>query len=146
MSPSDHTSPASPPACAADAKRAGYISGLRRLADVLEASPAVPLPYDGTTLSISLYYSEHDSRQAEFIEIVRALGPVDWQEKVKSSGAYGYDLVGKLDGLLINVAAHLDAVCTKRVVGIDRIGGQDVPVTEWVTPLAEILAPAGGAS
>lgn len=137
MASSDHTSTAGTP----DKRRAGYIAGLRRLADVLENTPELPLPFDGSSTAISIFFHGIDS--ATFIAAARAFGAVGWQEKLNQPRTSDYELSGKLAGLKVDLDAKSAEVCTPHVVAINRINGEDVPVTEWTTPLAEILTDGG---
>jgi hypothetical protein len=135
-------------------KRAGYITGLRALADILENHPEVPLPHDGTgsEIAINAFLTSDDPR-AELAAAARAF-PCAWRKGARD-GEYGdyFDLHGELHGLKLRLTAFREAICTKVVTGtedreveevvtpaVTRTVTKPVPVVEWVcTP---VLAPA----
>lgn len=98
----------------AAAKRAAYISGLRKLADILEQHPAVPPPSDGFDMPITLWFTyQFDDPRSAMAEAARTL-PCNWTKNVLdvSGGSAFFNLAGSLDGLLIELTAHRDQVCT----------------------------------
>lgn len=103
-----------------DAKdRADYIKGLRLLADVLEASD-IPLPSHGTSeyMALGWYVTSSDDEKAEAAAIVRALGGHWGKDPV---GDELFSFKGKIAGLYVDVTAHREAVCTRRVVGTETV-------------------------
>jgi hypothetical protein len=103
--------------------RTAYISGLRRLADLLESDPDFPLPYTGGPLSglkwIVGYGKDQDAAwQRDFLRrFARAVdGPVQ-----KGYRDEAFDLVGKLDGLHLDVIAQRDAVCERVITGTREV-------------------------
>lgn len=110
-------------------ERAGYIAGLRQLADALEAHPELPLPYDGTTGALTMQFL-HDDPRAAMAAAARAL-PCQLDKVINNyddmpQGGYLY-LRGKLAGLRVELVTYRDAVCT-------IAGYEDREVNEVVTP------------
>ena len=98
------------------ADRAGYIAGLRRIADALEADPLLPLPYDGTSSEFPVFTHSQD----ELVRWVRVLdGKRD--KEVTDSPGYGFELRGVVGALRVLVYAPRDLVCTRRVVGTREV-------------------------
>lgn len=95
--------------------RDGYTAGLRELADILDAHPGVPLPYDGrpadegTPLTIYMF---HLSKK-DIITAVRAFPGT----KTKRFDDPYVSIGVALSGLGIVLTTHREKVCTKRVVG-----------------------------
>jgi hypothetical protein len=91
------------------ADRAGYIAGLRQLADLLEQHPDVPLPHHGQSPAyarLAIY-----QRSGEGIDVYRQ-HMVDLAEKVEANkDVYGYSLLGRLAGLYMDYTADLTGVC-----------------------------------
>lgn len=111
----------------AEDSRSAYISGLRKLADALEATPEVPLPHEGRACAISIYF--HDDTPERMAAAARAI-PCSWQKQVREyEDSAWMDLHGSLDGLTIELTAPRDTVCTRRVVGTETR-----EVEETVTP------------
>lgn len=104
-------------------KRAGYIDGLRCLADILEDDDAVPLPYhgDGTAITISAFLNAPDPRAA-LAAAARAFRGMTWRKDVRES-EYGdyFDLEGELHGLKLVLTAYRDAVCERVVTGTREV-------------------------
>ena len=115
--------------------RAAYIQGLRQLADILEAHPEVPLPYEGgrRTTAITIHFLHDDDPRAELATAARAI-PCTWQKETSEPDPDGkwaayFDLNGQLGGLHLKLTAYRDAVCTRVVTGLE-----DREVQEIVTP------------
>ena len=115
-------------------RRAAYTAGLRQLADILDAHPEVPLPYEGTGKSlgkrISFYYLGDKDPRAALAAARRAFGvPMEKNDSIDSS----FSLTGSLAGLHFALTAEREAVCERVVVGTREVEVEDV---EWrCTPL-----------
>lgn len=91
-----------------------YISGLRKLADLLESKPDIPLPIQGHSgIELSFRAGEwdqdHDEQRAAMARIVRAF-PVELR---KTASEYFFGFEGKLDGLHFDVYVDRDVVCER---------------------------------
>lgn len=138
------TSPDSPeidPVQAAIAtRRAGYIAGLRELADLLEQHPEVPTPYQGSEGKYAALSIHHLGTGPEvkpaFAATVRAL-PGSRTKDVRDGdyGAY-FDVHAVLGGALhVKVTAYRDTVCERHVVGTREV---ELPAqAEQVIPARE---------
>jgi hypothetical protein len=93
--------------------RNAYISGLRKLADALETHPEVPLPYEGETTELTLFFFAGDDPKAEMAAAARAL-PTSFRKE--ADGKY-FDLKGHLDGVQIRLCAMREQVCERVVTG-----------------------------
>lgn len=142
----------------AEQTRTAYIAGLRQLAEVLETSPEVPLPYEGTLSPMSFHFLNGEDARAEMAAAARAL-PTVWSKNVWSAGTTNYfDLNGSLHGLTIHLSAYRDAVCERIVTGTREVTTDEpdpaalaavptVTVTRTVEDVQWVCAPilAGGA-
>ena len=106
--------------------RAAYISGLRKLADHLEANHALPLPYNG---ALSVFVRT----KAEAVAYARLMGKAE--KSFTDSTAYGFNLTGSIDGLNVLVYAPREEVCTRVVIGTREV------VTEVPDPDALAAVP-----
>ena len=98
-------------------KRASYVSGLRKWADILEAHPQVPLPFYGTdSKSPVLINFGGEGTRDELAAARQAIGG-QWEKTVDEAWL---NLNGQLDGFYIQLYASRDAVCTRRVVGTEE--------------------------
>jgi len=104
--------------------RAGYIAGLRRIADALESDPLLLLPYDGTGSEFSVFTDSRD-------ELVRWARVLDGKrdKEVTDSDHYAFKLHGVVGSLRVLVYAPRDEVCTRRVVGTREVT-EEVPDPE----------------
>ena len=130
----------------AAADRARYIDGLRILAQVLQDHPEVPLPYqgrhDGTAMSFHFFGGEP---RAAMAAAARAL-PCALRKEVRgysdaAEDSY-LDLVGALAGVQLRLTAFRDAVCTRRVTGVEDREVEEVvtpAVTQMVTKPVEVV-------
>lgn len=102
----------------ADPQRTAYIIGLRKLADVLEANPAVPLPAgSGTDGGVPVLFGFYGSgSRDELAAAVRAF-PITFS---KDADSKWLNLNGRLAGLHVQLYASRDQVCTRRVVGTEE--------------------------
>ncbi|MCA1782012.1 MAG: hypothetical protein LC679_07515 [Intrasporangiaceae bacterium] len=101
--------------------RTARIDGLRQLADLLEANPAIPAP---ETVHIWLWsMSNGDTdKVAALSTFARAMpGKVD-----KKIDEQDYKLTAHLDGLRVAIVANRKDVCVKQTVTKE--------VEEWVCP------------
>ena len=96
--------------------RAGYIQGLRELADWYEHNPDVGLPHYGHHDRPLYVFGEEDT-QSRMAELARRLAPCRKIEPYV--GAVG--LTHTFTGLTLGIAFSRSAVCTKRVTGIREI-------------------------
>lgn len=98
--------------------RAGYIAGLRQLADVLEQHPEVPLPFQGHGMALTFSFFRHgDDNRAAMAAAAKAL-PCQLQ---KAGSDEYFDLNGKLAGLKIQLTAFRGEVCERVVVGTREV-------------------------
>ncbi len=101
--------------------RAEYVKGLRALADILEAHPEVPLPYQGSSpqyARLTFHFLNADDPRGEMAAARRALGvPLD---KDARDDAY-FDLKGSLHGLHFTMTAFRAAVCERVVTGTREV-------------------------
>jgi hypothetical protein len=154
----DNQTPAEATA-ADDSRRAGYIKGLRALADALEDNPAIPLPYQGTDADITIMFLTGDDRRRGMADAARAI-PCDWAKTPWGDGgstAY-LDLMGQLHGLRLALTAYRNDVCERVVTGTREVtktvkdpealaAVPEVEVTETVENVewicGSLLAPEG---
>lgn len=99
-------------------RRADYITGLRRLADILDDHPDVPLPYEGAGTAITFHFLNAEDPKAALAACARAL-PTNWTKQVSGGGKYPnyFDMYGSLAGLKLHLTAFRDDVCERVVVG-----------------------------
>ncbi len=98
--------------------RAAYSAGLRQLADLLDAHPEIPLPYDGRPNGGTPITIHHlDGNRGAFAATVRALPG----RKEKAVHGDYYDVNVSLHGLRLTVAAFRDTVCERIVTGTREV-------------------------
>ena len=112
--------------------RAAYISGLRKLADHLEANHALPLPYNGSASALSVFVRT----KAEAVAYARLMGKAE--KSFTDSTAYGFNLTGTIDGLNVLVYAPREEVCTRVVTGTREVV-TEVPDPEALAAVPTIL-------
>lgn len=117
----------------ARADRAGVVAGLRAFADLLETDPSVPMP---TNLYFSLFVhgdEETDEKQATR-KLLRSLGGGHWDK-----ADYDNRLIfkGWLHGVPVDVWVNREAVCERRVIGVDEVT-ELLPVGEDTRPVAPV--------
>jgi hypothetical protein len=96
--------------------RAGYIAGLRTLADALANDPDLVLPWDGSEhSSISIF----TQTKAEIAAYARLMGKAS--KKVNDSESYGFQLRGLLHGVNLLVYAPRSEVCERVVTGTREV-------------------------
>jgi hypothetical protein len=105
------------------ADRAGYIAGLRKLADVLEGHPEVPLPSAGQTRSSAMSIPFYGGTREEMAAAKRAIPVGTWSKEVwdGESGSSYFELTGRLEGLSLKLATYRDQVCTRVVTGTREV-------------------------
>lgn len=104
--------------------RAAYIQGLRAIADLLEANPALP-PFHGGEWTDQLWFvaghGDTDDVARERLGILaRAMGAAR-KEYHDDSPFHGFALVGSIHGFRVDVRAPREAVCTKVVIGTREV-------------------------
>lgn len=101
------------------AERAAYISGMRKLADILEAHPELELPFEGhrTEMIVVPVYGGDASKSAKrFSRLIP--GRID---KEPSTSGDSMSLIGSIDGLKIRMLLNRDDVCERVVVGTREV-------------------------
>jgi hypothetical protein len=108
--------------------RTAYTAGLRQLADILDAHPDVPLPYEGRVSPISFAFHgyEVEDHAGELASAARILIP-GIREK-KADDAY-FRVAGSLHGLRIECWAMREQVCERIVTGTREVT-REVPDPE----------------
>jgi hypothetical protein len=102
--------------------RAGYIAGLRQLADILEQNPALSLPYgcgtgDDPSQRVTFYYLSDEDPKGALAEFARIMpGPLQKQEQTDC-----FALVGKLGALHFDGVVYRGAVCERIVTGTETV-------------------------
>lgn len=114
-----------------DETRAAAISGLRKLADLLEAHPELPLPYHGFGVPAKIYMLGSD--RSAFVDAVRAL-PGKADKRVDNDT---YRVSVKLHGLEVEVVAYRDDVCERVVTGTREVT-KTIPDPNVVVPVVEV--------
>lgn len=129
-------------------KRAAYTEGLRRLADVLDANPDLPLvSLEGSTsgdqFSVHVRGHGHGSRGAAaeaFGSVLRALNGTDWQ---RDEGSGNFTVRGRIAGLWVGVFTGRDHLVERTVIDRREVDGRVIETVEWFEPSVESLL-AGG--
>jgi hypothetical protein len=107
-------------------QRGGYTAGLRALADLLDAHPEVPLPYDGTLGRISIHHlypiDPKRTVREEFQATLRALPG----RKDKDPDSTYFNVEVELHGLSLVVTAFREEVCERVVKGTREVS-REVP-------------------
>jgi hypothetical protein len=119
--------------------RAGYVAGLRLLADLLERHPGLPLPNagarDGNPLTIYYFGAGRDA----LAEFARALpGPLRKSTTDGKDGAPDtFRLAGRLAGLHVEAVAYRDTVCVRVQTGTETVT-REVPDPSVVVPTVTV--------
>jgi hypothetical protein len=102
--------------------RAGYIAGLRKLADLLEQHDDLPLPYEGSSSSggrrITFYYF---GETAEAFKAAARMLPGPLTKEITDGALPTFTLTGAVAGVHFQATAHRDLVCERVVVGTDEV-------------------------
>ena len=91
--------------------RAAYIEGLRQLAAALEASPELPLPYQGHgRVSLTFHYLQAEDPAGEMTAAARALPCPSWAKEISHSYLYlRGQVAGGLDVELVTFTTDVGA-------------------------------------
>ena len=100
--------------------RAGYITGLRALADLLEAHDELPLPYN----DIHWHFLSGRDDKADLARFARLIGGAltknTYGDDSSPGGAY-FELRGRVHGLTVSASAYRNQVCTRVVTGTREV-------------------------
>lgn len=107
-------------------ERAGYVDGLRRLADLLAANPVLPLPWNDDITPVTLFTRRGTDQKAVAAAFARAVGGVVAK---RPRGDY-LDLIGRVGALRVELVADRDAVCERIVVGVETVTVPARPAVE----------------
>ena len=105
-----------------DNARSAYTAGLRQLADILDAHPEVPLPYEGHSPEygrMSFHFLSAENPRSEMAAARRALG-VPMEKTARDDNQY-FDLKGNLNGLYFTMTAFRKDVCERVVVATREV-------------------------
>lgn len=106
-----------------DGQRTAYIAGLRALADVLEQHAEVPLPYGGSSTSMTIYFLGGKAPRTAMAATARAF-PCNWRKQTREyeDGRVAYfDMDSELHGLKVQLTAYREAVCERVVTGTREV-------------------------
>lgn len=118
-------------------RRDAYTSGLRKLADLLDQHPDLPLPSvgrGGGTPPVRIDFFGDDAREAMAAAARAIPGPLT--KRVWGDGAY-FALDAQLDGLTVALDAERDVVCERVVTGTRKVT-KTVPDPAVVVPMVEV--------
>lgn len=129
--------------------RSECIAGLRAMADLLEATDALPLP-EPVNFAWNVWGNFQDDVPAEVARIAKLLpGRLDKNDPTVSdfNGRY-YQLTGKVGGLTTEICAYREMVCERVVTGSETVtktvpapDAPTVEVTETVETVEWICKP-----
>lgn len=94
--------------------RAAYTDGLRKIADLIDEHPELPLPFygaDGNSLSWFVYDTAHLALLLDAME----------GQRHKDYGTYFADVKGHVAGVLVEAHIPREQVCERRVVGTETV-------------------------
>ncbi len=111
-----------------DKYRAGYIDGLRQIADWLEQHPDVRLPYLGDN-ELDIYV--HGDIPAEMATIARAMGAAEKGARSYSSGSERFTLSRQFGALRVVASCPRDEVCERVVVATETLT-ETVPDPQYI--------------
>jgi len=115
--------------------RAGYIAGLRALADVLERHADLPLPSYGTADYNPIYLAFFGADAREELAAAARVMPCRLD---KDATEKWFNLDGWLRGLRIQLTAKRDLVCERVVIGTETVVEQ-VPDPAVEVPMVEVV-------
>jgi hypothetical protein len=121
-----------------DTSRREYAAGLRKLADIIDDCPEVPLPYEGTNspLMITFFRFEYDTDEDVRQAMMAARKAIGGQWDKDASSAY-FNLDRHLFGLKLQLTAPRESVCERVVVGTHEETKQKPIKYETVTETIE---------
>ena len=93
--------------------RLAYTRGLRRIADLLDEHPDLPLPYEGTD-STALWFVDSPEQLAV---VSKAMGGT----RTKKFGVDFAGLEGSIGGYRVQALVPRDQVCTRRQIGTELV-------------------------
>ncbi|MEV0968475.1 hypothetical protein [Microtetraspora glauca] len=97
--------------------RAEYIKGLRALADILEAHPELPLPYEGDDASLNFIEGNAEEERRGAAVFARVMpGTV----RKEPRGEY-FDLFAEIHGVRVQWIARRENVCERVVTGTREV-------------------------
>jgi hypothetical protein len=114
--------------------RTEYVAGLRQLADLLEQHDELPVPYEGSATSMTMYFLSQ-GRDA-FVAAARVM-PGRLDKKVRDTV---YELRARLggdDGLKVDLAAYRNDVCERVVTGTETVTKR-VPDPNVTVPMVDV--------
>lgn len=101
------------------ATRAAYTAGLRALADILDAHPDLPLPWQGGPyMAMTFHFLHAQDPRAELAAARRALG-IPMGKEPDENGYFNMD--GTLHGLHVKLVAFRKDVCERVVTGTREV-------------------------
>lgn len=115
--------------------RTAYTTGLRQLADILDANPDLPLPYTGTDSSLN--WIEVTRKNDEIRDAARLFARLVPGTIVKKPRDDAFDLIGHLAGLKVCFIAAREAVCTRVVTGTREVTIAATPAVPATEPQPE---------
>jgi hypothetical protein len=119
--------------------RAGYIEGLRMLADALERHPDLPLPVQGVVVPVTwTFWSSAGDPKAAMALAAMALPARPWRKEYRDEDdplLAKLDMLGTLGTLRVRLTAYRDSVCTKVVTGSHEVT-EEVPDPEALARVA----------
>lgn len=116
--------------------REAKISGLRKLADLLEQHPDLPVPYEvGNHMTFQLL-EDGDESATKMARIRSLIGGEFRKNTYGGSGTY-FELCGHLDGVPISIVTFRENVCERVVVGAREVT-EEVPDPELVAGVPTI--------
>lgn len=113
-----------------ESTRVQYIHGLRLLANLLADHDDVPLPFDGTHLTLNIFPSGEVALGAARALVVAMDSP-----KVAIEGNEKLAITGRVGGVRVRMIAPAADVCEYRVTGVHKASDGSVhEVKEWAIP------------
>jgi hypothetical protein len=96
------------------AARAAHATGLRALADAIEACPDVPVPFYGRLEPLTVHFLR-DGDPIPAMARAASLFGGPWDSRIRdytgSGGRAYFDLTGEYHGLHVKLTAYRDAAC-----------------------------------
>lgn len=100
--------------------RTEYTAGLRMLADLLDAHPDLGLPFNGTSMPLTVLVTGKENQKGKLAAWAKAL---PGKKSKKSAGVDGdlFKVVASLRGLKVMVLADRDEVCERITTGVRKV-------------------------